>query len=168
MATHWSIRLAAAPHATIWDAGTRGKPDVLRLVYAAYMRGQSALPEVRASLHTYVAAVRRLLNDAGIDVRIVLAAAPPGYRLTANDIDCDVGRFAAERAAGVPAAAAGRFELASRHLSAALAEWRGRVLEDLPTARSSRRSPRRSGRRTGPPPISPWRRPKSPAAGPTP
>ena len=35
------------------------------------------------------------------------------------------------RLAGVQAAAAGRFEEASRHLSAALAEWRGPVLEDL-------------------------------------
>ena len=47
------------------------------------------------------------------------------------DIDCDIGRFVSEKAAGIRAAAAGRFELASRHLSAAVAEWRGRVLEDL-------------------------------------
>ena len=45
--------------------------------------------------------------------------------------DCDLGRFIAEKNAGVHAAAAGRFEEASRHLSAALAEWRGPVLDDL-------------------------------------
>ena len=75
--------------------------------------------------------LRRLLNDAGVDGRTVLAAAPPGYRLNVADIDCDIGRFVSDKAAGIRAAAAGQFELASRNLIAALAEWRGRVLEDL-------------------------------------
>jgi DNA-binding SARP family transcriptional activator len=61
----------------------------------------------------------------------VLAAAPPGYRLSVPDIDCDIGRFVSEKMAGIRAAAAGQFDLASRHLSAAMAEWRGRVLEFL-------------------------------------
>lgn len=85
----------------------------------------------RGSLHTYVSNLRRLLNDAGLDGRTVLAAAPTGYRLSVPEGDCDIGRFANEKSAGVRAAAAGQFEIASRHLSAALAEWRGRVLEDL-------------------------------------
>ena len=45
--------------------------------------------------------------------------------------DCDIGRFVLEKNAGVQAAAAGKFEQASRSLSAALAERRGPVLEDL-------------------------------------
>jgi DNA-binding SARP family transcriptional activator len=94
--------------------------------------GQQARQEARASLHTYVSHLRRLLNSAGVDGRKVLAAAPPGYRLSVPDIDCDIGRFVGEKTAGIRAAAAGKFEVASRHLSAALAEWRGRVLEDLP------------------------------------
>jgi DNA-binding SARP family transcriptional activator len=61
----------------------------------------------------------------------MLVNAPPGYRLSVADADCDIGRFIIEKNAGVQAAAAGRFEEASRHLSAALAEWRGTVLEDL-------------------------------------
>ena len=93
--------------------------------------GQRARQEARASLHTYVSNLRRLLNDAGVDGRTVLAAAPMGYRLTVPDIDCDIGRFVSEKTAGLRAAAAGRFDLASRHLSAGLAEWRGRVLEDI-------------------------------------
>jgi DNA-binding SARP family transcriptional activator len=93
--------------------------------------GERASQEARASLHTYVSNLRRLLNDAGADGRSVLAAAPPGYRLTAPDIDCDIGRFINEKTAGIRAAAVGRFESASRHLAAAAAEWRGRVLEDL-------------------------------------
>jgi DNA-binding SARP family transcriptional activator len=93
--------------------------------------GQRAKQEARASLHTYVSNLRRLLNAAGVDGRTVLAAAPTGYRLTVPDIDCDIGRFVSEKTAGLRAAAAGQFELASRHLSAGLAEWRGRVLEDI-------------------------------------
>lgn len=85
----------------------------------------------RASIHSYVSNLRKLLGDAGIDSRVVLAAAPPGYRLTIPDNSCDIGRFIAEKAAGVQAAAVSQFEQASKHLSAALAEWRGQVLEDL-------------------------------------
>jgi DNA-binding SARP family transcriptional activator len=85
----------------------------------------------RASIHSYVSNLRKLLSGAGIDPRGVLAAAPPGYRLSIPENDCDLGRFIAEKTAGVHAAAAGKFEIASRHLSAALAEWRGPVLEDL-------------------------------------
>jgi SARP family transcriptional regulator, regulator of embCAB operon len=94
--------------------------------------GPHAREEVRASLHSYVSNLRRLLNDAGIDGRTTLAAVPPGYRVGVPDMDCDIGRFVAHRVAGMRAAAAGRFELASRSLTAALGEWRGRVLEDLP------------------------------------
>jgi SARP family transcriptional regulator, regulator of embCAB operon len=85
----------------------------------------------RASIHSYVSNLRKLLSGVGIDPRVALAAAPPGYRLSIPDNTCDHGRFIAEKTAGVHAAAAGRFEEASRHLSAALAEWRGPVLEDL-------------------------------------
>ena len=93
--------------------------------------GERASREARASLHTYVSNLRRLLNNAGVDGRTVLAAAPPGYRLSVTDIDCDIGRFVSEKTAGIRAAAVGQFESASRHLSAAVAQWRGRVLEDL-------------------------------------
>lgn len=85
----------------------------------------------RASIHSYVSNLRKLLSGAGIDPRGRLAAAPPGYRLSIPDNGCDLGRFISEKTAGVHAAASGRFEQACRHLSAALAEWRGPVLEDL-------------------------------------
>jgi DNA-binding SARP family transcriptional activator len=94
--------------------------------------GQRARQEARASLHSYVSNLRRLLKSAGVDGRTMLAAVPPGYRLSVSDIDCDIGRFVIEKTAGIRAGTAGQFELASRHLSAGLAEWRGRVLEDLP------------------------------------
>jgi len=84
-------------------------------------------PEARASLHSYISNLRKLLGDS----RSMLVNAPPGYRLTVGDTTCDIGRFVLEKTAGVQAAAAGRFEQASDHLTTALAEWRGPVLEDL-------------------------------------
>ena len=88
-------------------------------------------PEARTSLHSYVSNLRRLLGTAGVEPRTVLANAPPGYRLSMPEAACDLGRFIIEKTAGVQAAAAGRFEQASDQLSAALAQWRGPVLDDL-------------------------------------
>jgi DNA-binding SARP family transcriptional activator len=99
------------------------------LITAAWERWPPA--EARASLHSYISNLRKLVSNAGADPKSVLVNAPPGYRLNAADTDCDIGRFVVNKAAGVQAAAAGRFEQASQHLTAALAEWRGAVLEDL-------------------------------------
>jgi DNA-binding SARP family transcriptional activator len=101
------------------------------LITAAWEEGPPA--EARASLHSYISNLRKLVGTAGADPKQVLVNAPPGYRLNAADSDCDIGRFVVEKAAGVHAAAAGRFEEASRHLTDALAEWRGPVLDDLRT-----------------------------------
>ena len=88
-------------------------------------------PEARGSLHAHISRLRRLVSSAGVDPAAVLVSAHPGYRLDLPDAACDLGRFAIAQKAGIEAAAAGRFEQASGHLSAALAEWRGPVLEDL-------------------------------------
>jgi len=77
---------------------------------------QSPPPEARASLHTYVSNLRRLLTKAGVDSAAVLVSARPGYRLNVADAECDIGRFNIELAAGMQAAAGGRFEQASGHL----------------------------------------------------
>ena len=87
--------------------------------------------EARASLHSYISNLRKLLSGAGADPKSVLVNAPPGYRLNAADTDCDIGRFVVEKAAGVHAAAAGHFEEAGQHLTDALSQWRGPVLDDL-------------------------------------
>ncbi|AKK28194.1 BTAD domain-containing putative transcriptional regulator [Mycobacterium sp. EPa45] len=83
------------------------------------------------NLHVYVANLRKILGSSGADPRTVLASARPGYQLNVPDGACDLGRFNTEKAAGVQAAAAGRFGLASDRLSAALVQWRGPVLDDL-------------------------------------
>jgi len=93
--------------------------------------GRDPVPAARISIQSYVSTLRRLLRTAGVDPYAVLASAPPGYQLSVADAQCDLGRFVTEKAAGAQATAAGRFEEASAHLSAALGEWRGPVLDDL-------------------------------------
>jgi DNA-binding SARP family transcriptional activator len=93
--------------------------------------GLDPVPAARTSIQSYVSTLRRLLRAAGVDPYAVLASAPPGYQLSVADTQCDLGRFVSEKTAGIQAAAAGRFEEASTHLSAALGEWRGPVLHDL-------------------------------------
>ncbi|MBW0014704.1 MAG: FHA domain-containing protein, partial [Mycobacterium sp.] len=108
----------------------RNRPvSVESLINAVW--GEDPVPAARTSIQAHVSNLRRLLRTAGVDPYHVLASAPPGYQLTVADADCDLGRFVAEKAAGGRAAAAGRYEEASNHLSLALAEWRGPVLDDL-------------------------------------
>jgi DNA-binding SARP family transcriptional activator len=108
----------------------RNRPaSVESLVNAVW--DEDPVPAARTSIQSHVSNLRRLLRAAGVDPYQVLTSAPPGYQLSVADADCDLGRFIAEKTAGVQAAAAGRFEEASSHLSAALGEWRGPVLDDL-------------------------------------
>ena len=44
--------------------------------------------EARASLHSYVSNLRRLVSGAGADPKSVLVNAPPGYRLNVADTAC--------------------------------------------------------------------------------
>ncbi len=108
----------------------RNRPvSVESLINAVW--GEEPVPAARTSIQAHVSNLRRLLRTAGVDPYQVLASAPPGYQLTVADADCDLGRFVAEKGLGSQAAAAGRFDEASNHLSLALAEWRGPVLDDL-------------------------------------
>jgi DNA-binding SARP family transcriptional activator len=99
------------------------------LVTAAW--DESPAPVVRASIQSYVSNLRRILASAEVDAHTVLASAPPGYRLSVASGDCDLDRFITKKTAGLHAAEAGQLEEASGHFSAALAEWRGPVLDDL-------------------------------------
>ena len=92
---------------------------------------EDPVPAARTSIQAHVSNLRRLLRTAGVDPYQVLASTPPGYQLSVADADCDLGRFTAAKVAGTHAAAAGRFDEASRNLSLALGEWRGPVLDDL-------------------------------------
>jgi SARP family transcriptional regulator, regulator of embCAB operon len=108
----------------------RNRPvSVESLINAVW--GEEPVPAARTSIQAHVSNLRRMLRTAGVDPYQTLASAPPGYQLSVADADCDLGRFVREKAAATHAAAAGRFDEASNHLSLALAEWRGPVLDDL-------------------------------------
>ena len=108
----------------------RNRPIAIEsLINAVWDRSPPA--KARVTVQSYVSTLRRLLSDSGFDPHRVLAKAPEGYRLNVAEADCDLGRFETGRIAGLQAAAVGRFEEASSHLSAALAEWRGPFLDDL-------------------------------------
>jgi DNA-binding SARP family transcriptional activator len=92
---------------------------------------EDPVPAARTSIQSHVSNLRGLLRGAGANPNAVLASAPPGYQLCVDEDDCDLGRFVAEKNAGIRSGAAGQFEDASAHLSVALAEWRGPVLDDL-------------------------------------
>jgi SARP family transcriptional regulator, regulator of embCAB operon len=102
--------------------------DIDTLIGAAW--NQRPPTGARATLHAYISNLRRLMSSAGVD-RTLLASAPPGYRLTIGQNQYDLGRFRAGKDAGLHAAAAAQFEQASRQMAEALAQWRGRFLEDL-------------------------------------
>jgi SARP family transcriptional regulator, regulator of embCAB operon len=102
--------------------------DIDVLIGAAWNQRPPA--GARATLHAYISNLRRLMSSAGID-RALLASAPPGYRLAIGQDQYDLGRFRAEKDAGLHAAAAAEFEQASRQMAEALAQWRGPFLEDL-------------------------------------
>jgi DNA-binding SARP family transcriptional activator len=93
--------------------------------------GEAPVPGARATVHVYVSNLRRLFAAGGRDAHALLASAPPGYRLAVADGACDLDRFISAKTSGLAAAAAGRFDEASAHLSAALAEWRGPALDDV-------------------------------------
>jgi DNA-binding SARP family transcriptional activator len=109
----------------------RNRPVPRDSIIAAIWDEDSPQADAIHNLHVYVANLRKILGSAGVDPRTVLASARPGYRLSVPDLSCDLDRFAIEKAAGVQAAAAGRFKQASDRLSAALAQWRGPVLDDV-------------------------------------
>ena len=85
----------------------------------------------RISVSAYVSNLRRIITQSGVDAHAVVSTAPNGYRLEITTEQSDLARFAAEQQAGNNAVAAGHFESASTHLTAALRQWRGPVLDDL-------------------------------------
>jgi SARP family transcriptional regulator, regulator of embCAB operon len=109
----------------------RNRPVPRDSIIAAVWDEDSPQADAIHNLHVYVANLRKVLGSSGVDPKTVLASARPGYQLNVPDAACDLGRFNTEKAAGVQAAAAGRFGQASDRLSAGLAQWRGSVLDDL-------------------------------------
>jgi predicted ATPase/DNA-binding SARP family transcriptional activator len=83
-----------------------------------------------ATLHTYVSHLRDLL-EPGRPRGALVATEPTGYRLCVDPSHIDAAVFEQRARSGRIRFEAGRLADASAELSAALALWRGPVLEDL-------------------------------------
>jgi DNA-binding SARP family transcriptional activator len=88
-------------------------------------------PPARASnlVSVYVHHLRKLIGDTRGQVLVTRA---PGYQIVLAPGDLDADRFAQLSADGRAALTAGDHEHAAALLAAALAEWRGRALADVP------------------------------------
>lgn len=129
--------------ATPIQVGTPKQRAVLAMLVANANRAVSAAELItaiwedeppaaaRISVSAYVSNLRRIITEAGVDAHALVSTAPHGYRLEITTTQSDLTRFATEHQAGISAVAAGRFESASTHLTAALSLWRGPVLDDL-------------------------------------
>lgn len=88
-------------------------------------------PSARANVHTYVSALRQVLDRAAAGLAARLVACPGGYRLDLSAGECDVTAFGDLAADGRRALDEGQWSRAVERLSRALGLWRGPVLEDL-------------------------------------
>ena len=88
-------------------------------------------PPAKASnlVSVYVHHLRKLIGDTRGQVLVTRA---PGYQIVLAPGDLDADRFAQLYADGRAAMVAGDHERAASLLVAALAEWRGRALADVP------------------------------------
>jgi DNA-binding SARP family transcriptional activator len=88
-------------------------------------------PPAKASnlVSVYVHHLRKLIGDTGGQVLVTRA---PGYQIVLAPGDLDADRFGRLYADGRAALTAGDNEQAADLLAAALAEWRGRALADVP------------------------------------
>ena len=93
--------------------------------------GEDPPAEARASLHAYVSNLRRLLGTVGIDGREHAREGIAGLPAEHRRVRCRSRDIYPREKRRRPAATAGRFSEASRHYAAALAQWRGDVLDDL-------------------------------------
>ncbi len=87
-------------------------------------------PSALASLQAYVSNLRRALRDGAATTSPIVRRAP-GYLLDVPADEVDVAAFAAAGAAARGAADEGRWSDALSQADAALALWRGPLLEDL-------------------------------------
>jgi DNA-binding SARP family transcriptional activator len=85
----------------------------------------------RANVHTYTANLRRALRVSG-EGHVRLETAAAGYVLRIDPERFDVARYTDTARRGRSARRTGDLDAAIAHFDAALAEWRGDALEDVP------------------------------------
>jgi SARP family transcriptional regulator, regulator of embCAB operon len=85
-----------------------------------------------ATVHTYIAQLRRALTENGPSGADRLITTTRGYRLTVRPGELDLHQFRDRLRTGDAALSAGNDELGSRRLRAALGVWRASALVDVP------------------------------------
>ncbi|MEU5259144.1 BTAD domain-containing putative transcriptional regulator [Amycolatopsis sp. NPDC021455] len=90
--------------------------------------GPDAADRARASVHTYLSTLRRILLQ-GSGGEEVIVRGPGGYRLAPGAARTDLHVFETRAQEGQEAASAGRFADAAPLFGEALAQWRGAALE---------------------------------------
>jgi DNA-binding SARP family transcriptional activator/Tfp pilus assembly protein PilF len=86
----------------------------------------------RASVHTYVMRLRKVLGETAETEGGRLRTSGPGYAIHVEGAELDSSAFEDLRGRGSEAASAGNWQDAAAKYKAALALWRGNVLDDVP------------------------------------
>jgi DNA-binding SARP family transcriptional activator/Tfp pilus assembly protein PilF len=86
----------------------------------------------RASVHTYVMRLRKVLGETAETEGGRLRTSGPGYAIHVEGAELDATAFEELRGRGSEAASAGNWQEAAARYKAALALWRGNVLDDVP------------------------------------
>jgi DNA-binding SARP family transcriptional activator/tetratricopeptide (TPR) repeat protein len=107
---------ATVPADTLIDLVWRGTPPRL----------------ARASVHTYVMRLRKVLGETADSEEGRLRTSGPGYAIQLSGAELDAIAFEDLRGQASDAASDGSWPDAAAHYKAALALWRGDILEDVP------------------------------------
>ena len=86
----------------------------------------------RASVHTYVMRLRKVLGETADSEEGRLRTSGPGYAIQLSGAELDAIAFEELRGQASDAASDGNWPDAAAHYKAALALWRGDILEDVP------------------------------------
>jgi DNA-binding SARP family transcriptional activator len=100
--------------------------SVERIIEALW--GPDAADRARASVHTYLSTLRRILLQSSGGQEVIVRA-PGGYRIALEHVHIDLHVFETRIQEGREAASAGRFADAVPLFGEALRQWRGTALE---------------------------------------
>jgi DNA-binding SARP family transcriptional activator len=98
-------------------------------------------------VRTHVTGLRRMIRQAGLDAKAVLASIPGGYVLHVEPQDVDVWQFDKLRRRGQATLDVGDHRAAAGVLASALELWRGEALSGVPGAHATRERERLVERR---------------------
>jgi DNA-binding SARP family transcriptional activator len=125
------VRVAAAKQRSLLAALAVQADDVVPLDALAESVWENAPPATwEVTIRNYI---RRLRVALGPEAGSRIVTSPPGYVLKATEDEIDLLAFETLRGAGMAAARAGDWQIASARLTEAAALWRGTPFADIPS-----------------------------------